>query len=106
MLVAVYGVIEGLASVAALFRRPLLCARRWVIHHALRAHRDPRRFRITEVELFTLTSTAMRLIAEVYLKLPEPDQLTLSLLLYRKAQILAALITAFSGAQLTPNMGR
>jgi hypothetical protein len=31
MLVAVYGVIEGLASVDALFPQPLLCARRWAV---------------------------------------------------------------------------
>jgi hypothetical protein len=63
--------------------------------HALRAHRDRQRFRITEVGLFALTSTAMRLIAEAYLKCPEPNQSIISFLLYRQAYILAVLIAAF-----------
>jgi hypothetical protein len=73
--------------------------------HALRAYRNRRRFRITEVGRFALTFIAMALIAEVYLKRPELDQSTLSLLLCRQAHVLAALIAAFSGAQPTPNMG-
>jgi hypothetical protein len=102
MLAAVYGVIEGLASIAALCCVLVV----GLFGHALRTHRDRRRFRITEVGLFALTSTAMTLITEVCLKRPEPDQSTLSLLLYRQAHVLAALIAAFSGAQPTPNMGR
>jgi hypothetical protein len=74
--------------------------------HALRAHNDRRRFRITEIGLFTLISTAMAFIAEVCLKCPEPNQSTLSLLLYRQAHILATLIAAFSGVQPASNMGR
>jgi hypothetical protein len=50
---------------------------------------------MTEVGLFALTSTAITLVVEVCLKRSEPDQSTLSLLLYRQAQVLAALIAAF-----------
>jgi hypothetical protein len=102
MLMSMYDVIEGLASVTALCCVIVI----ELFGHTLRAHRDRRRFRITEVSLFTLTSTAMTFIAEVYLKRLEPDQSILSLLLYRQACVLAALITTFSGAQSTPNMGR
>jgi amino acid transporter len=91
MLVAVSSVIEGLASVATLCCVLVV----GLFGLALRAHRDRRRFRITEASLFSLTSIAMILITEVCLKLPEPDQSTLSLLPCRKAHVLAALITPF-----------
>jgi hypothetical protein len=91
MLVAVYGVIEGLISVTALCCVLVV----GLFGHALRAYRDCQRFRITEVGLFALTFTLMTFIAEVYLKRPERDQSTLSLLLYRQAHVLAALIAAF-----------
>jgi hypothetical protein len=84
------GLIEGLASVAT--RCCMLVV--GLFDHALRAYRDRLRFRITEIGLFTLTSTAMTFITEACLKLPEPDQSTLSLLLRRQAYVLAALIAA------------
>jgi hypothetical protein len=73
--------------------------------HVLRAHKDRRRFRITDVGLFTLTSTAMTLITEACLKRLEPNQSTLSLLLYRQAHILAVSSPLSSGVQLTLNIG-